>query len=199
MITNCKLNRDLKTLPLDIVTAQPAAGIRLPGYTQGGDGSGAFLTASPATLIIGCFQLLSCGRGPMVSFFQHASRWKALSAAVLAAVSFAAFSAASAQNQTTPPIYGGNPGAQETGSATGGVFAPVLDSEKRPITAGGFVKTGPIVFEDISKKAGLTSWHHAMGTPEKNYIIETTGSGCRAARLRQRRLARYLSRQRLDL
>lgn len=63
------------------------------------------------------------------------------------------------------------------GSATGGEFAPILDSEKRPITAGGFVKTGPIIFQDISEKAGLTSWHHKMGTPEKNYISETTGSG----------------------
>ena len=61
--------------------------------------------------------------------------------------------------------------------ATGGTFAPVLDSEKRPITAGGFVKNGPIVFSDISEKAGLTTWHHTMGTPEKKYILESTGSG----------------------
>jgi len=59
----------------------------------------------------------------------------------------------------------------------GGVFAPVLDSEKRPITAGGFVKTGPIVFQDISEKAGLTVWSHKMGTPQKSYILETIGSG----------------------
>jgi enediyne biosynthesis protein E4 len=79
-------------------------------------------------------------------------------------------------NQT---VYGGsaNLQGQQTGSATAGVFAPVLDSEKRPITAGGFVKQGPIVFEDIARKAGLTTWRHAMGTPKKNYIIETTGSG----------------------
>ena len=66
---------------------------------------------------------------------------------------------------------------RQSGSATAGIFAPVLDSEKRPITAGGFVKDGPIVFEDIAAKAGLTSWHHTMGTRQKNYIIETTGSG----------------------
>jgi enediyne biosynthesis protein E4 len=64
-----------------------------------------------------------------------------------------------------------------SGSATAGVFAPVLDSEKRPITAGGFVKQGPVVFQDISSQAGLTSWHHKMGTSEKPYIIEATGSG----------------------
>ena len=63
------------------------------------------------------------------------------------------------------------------GSATGGVFAPVFDSEHRPITAGGFVKNGPHIYEDVSAKAGLTSWHHTMGTPQKKYIIEETGSG----------------------
>ena len=63
------------------------------------------------------------------------------------------------------------------GSATAGVFAPLLDSEKRPITRGGFVKDGPVVFMDTAKQAGLTSWHHQMGTLEKKFILETTGSG----------------------
>jgi len=80
-----------------------------------------------------------------------------------------------------PPLYGGSgasiPPPQQGGSATAGVFAPVLDSEKRPITAGGFVKTGPIVFQDISEKAGFTTWQHKMGTPQKPYILETIGSG----------------------
>jgi hypothetical protein len=67
--------------------------------------------------------------------------------------------------------------APQGGSATAGTFAPVLDSEKRPITAGGFVKTGPVIFKDISEKAGLTVWTHKMGTPQKPYILETTGSG----------------------
>lgn len=48
--------------------------------------------------------------------------------------------------------------ASQGGSATGGTFAPVLDSEKRPITAGGFVKSGPLIFEGISKQSGLTVW-----------------------------------------
>ena len=34
----------------------------------------------------------------------------------------------------------------------GGSFPPVLDAENRPITAGGFVKTGPIVFEDVRRR-----------------------------------------------
>ena len=57
------------------------------------------------------------------------------------------------------------------------MFAPVLDSENRPITAGGFVKDGPIIFRDISEKSGLTAWQHKMGTPQKTYILETIGSG----------------------
>ena len=75
--------------------------------------------------------------------------------------------------------FGADPSArpQQGGSATRGEFAPVLDSEKRPITAGGFVKNGPVIFKDIAEKAGLTTWRHTMGTSAKNYILETTGSG----------------------
>ena len=60
--------------------------------------------------------------------------------ALLTMFSVTVRSSMNAQTQPAPPIYGGNPQSQESGSATGGVFAPVLDSEKRPITAGGFVK-----------------------------------------------------------
>jgi enediyne biosynthesis protein E4 len=63
------------------------------------------------------------------------------------------------------------------GTSTGGVHPAVLDTEHRPITAGGFVKDGPIIFQDIAQKAGLTRWTHKMGTPEKNFIIEANGSG----------------------
>jgi hypothetical protein len=63
------------------------------------------------------------------------------------------------------------------GSSTGGSHAPVLDAEKRPITAGGFVKSGPVIFQDVAAKAGLTTWHHRMGEPEKQYILDTIGSG----------------------
>ena len=34
---------------------------------------------------------------------------------------------------------------QAMGVNTGGTYAPVLDAQKRPITAGGFVKTGPVI------------------------------------------------------
>jgi enediyne biosynthesis protein E4 len=70
------------------------------------------------------------------------------------------------------------PAPQSQGSvSTSGVYAPVLDQEKRPITAGGFVDHGPIVFEDVAEKAGLTRWRQQMGTPQKKFILETVGSG----------------------
>src|SRR5580704_10137364 len=67
--------------------------------------------------------------------------------------------------------------AQQGSVSTAGARPAVLDSENRPITAGGFVESGPIVFQDVAEKAGLTKWRHVMGTPEKKYIIETVGSG----------------------
>lgn len=49
--------------------------------------------------------------------------------------------------------------------------------EKTPITADGIVDTGPTVFRDVTKAAGLSGWIHTMGTAEKKLIIETNGSG----------------------
>ncbi len=63
------------------------------------------------------------------------------------------------------------------GANTGPPSAPVLDAEHRPITAGGFVKTSPILFEDVSVSSCLSQWHHRMGTPQKPFILETIGSG----------------------
>jgi hypothetical protein len=73
----------------------------------------------------------------------------------------------------TPPQ---TPGAMG-GNASGPPHAPVYDAEKRPITAGGFVDSGPVVFRDISRASGLSRWKHVMGTPQKKYILETDGSG----------------------
>jgi hypothetical protein len=98
---------------------------------------------------------------------------KGLLFAVGAVVSFAAIRTIEAQ--APKPVA---PAQQSgMGTSTGGVFAAVHDSENRPITAGGFVDSGPIVFQDISKQAGLTVWRHKMGSPEKKYILETPGSG----------------------
>ncbi len=82
----------------------------------------------------------------------------------------------SADTQSDKPREGGQAPAVG-GVNTGGAHAAVLDKEHRPITAGGFVKEGPIVFEDIARQAGLTAWKHVMGTPEKKFIIEANGSG----------------------
>jgi hypothetical protein len=84
------------------------------------------------------------------------------------------------------PVYGlaqqAPPPAKPQQGGMGGIAgglgaAPVYDEQKRPITAGGFVDSGPIVFQDITKEAGLSGWTHKMGVPEKNFIVETNGSG----------------------
>ncbi len=127
------------------------------------------------------------------------SRWKAgarcfvlsrsirgIAAAVICVVLAAGAQPLAAQSTTpdsrTPdaqsgvPREGGQPAAAG-GVNTGGAHQAVFDAERRPITAGGFVKDGPILFKDIAQQAGLTTWKHVMGTPEKKYIIETNGSG----------------------
>jgi enediyne biosynthesis protein E4 len=63
------------------------------------------------------------------------------------------------------------------GASTGGAYAPIHDAEHRPITAGGFIKDGSIVFADVSRQAGLASWRYAGGSPQKRYIVESLGSG----------------------
>jgi hypothetical protein len=82
---------------------------------------------------------------------------------------------AAAQQPATPakPQQGG----MTSGIASGVAAAPVYDEQKRPITAGGFVDKGAVVFQDITKAAGLGDWRHKMGVPEKQFIVETNGSG----------------------
>ncbi len=63
------------------------------------------------------------------------------------------------------------------GVSTGVAHAAQKDAQSRPITAGGFVDSAPVVFTDITKQAGLDKFHHRSGTPEKKSIIETPGSG----------------------
>jgi hypothetical protein len=63
------------------------------------------------------------------------------------------------------------------GMANAGPQKAEFDSLHRPITAGGFVKSGPIVFQDVAKAAGLTNWHHVAGTSEKKLILEEKGPG----------------------
>ena len=67
--------------------------------------------------------------------------------------------------------------SQQGGVSTGGAHAPVHDAEHRPITAGGFVDQGPVVFKDISQSSGLATWRYVGGTPAKAYIVESLGGG----------------------
>ena len=95
-----------------------------------------------------------------------------------------ALSAVAQKPKTEQPATaqsGERPKPQEKGGMGGissaGTFAPVYDQQKRPITAGGFVDHGPVIFEDASKASGLATWQHVMGTRQKKYILETDGSG----------------------
>jgi enediyne biosynthesis protein E4 len=63
------------------------------------------------------------------------------------------------------------------GASTAGVFAPVKDSRKRPITAGGFVDGAPIVFEDRTAGSGLATFRHRSGSPEKTGILDVPSGG----------------------
>jgi enediyne biosynthesis protein E4 len=67
--------------------------------------------------------------------------------------------------------------APQSPVSTGAAHPAEYDAEGRPITAGGFVDSGPVVFEDVTKKAGLSNWRHVMGTPQKTFILESNGSG----------------------
>ena len=51
------------------------------------------------------------------------------------------------------------------------------DARKHPITASGFVDSGPVVFADVTRAAGLSGWKHTMGAADKRLIIDTNGSG----------------------
>jgi hypothetical protein len=75
------------------------------------------------------------------------------------------------------------PAASQQGQASGGEMtnssphSAVFDGQHRPITAGGFTKTGPIVFEDATAQSGLSKWRNTTGNPAKQVIIEAKGSG----------------------
>jgi hypothetical protein len=77
------------------------------------------------------------------------------------------------------PVTGAGQQGQATGGgmANAGPQAAIFDSQHRPITAGGFVKTGPVVFIDATERAGLSKWRNVTGTPDKRVIIEAKGSG----------------------
>ena len=73
--------------------------------------------------------------------------------------------------------------AAQQGQSSGGEMTnagpqqAVFDDHHRPITAGGFVKAGPVLFIDSTEKSGLSKWRNVTGTPDKRIIIEAKGSG----------------------
>jgi hypothetical protein len=73
-----------------------------------------------------------------------------------------------------PPLQSSG---MSSGQSTGAAAKPVYDEQHRPITAGGFVDKGPVIFADVSKESGIASWSHVMGTLEKKYILDADGSG----------------------
>ena len=66
---------------------------------------------------------------------------------------------------------------QTSGMAAGPAQKAEFDAEHRPITSGGLVKSGPVVFQDVAEQAGLTHWRNVTGTPQKRVIVEAKGSG----------------------
>ena len=80
--------------------------------------------------------------------------------------------------QAAPPAGPASMGtAPQAGMANSGPHKAEFDNQHRPITAGGFVTSGPIIFQDVAAAAGLTTWHHQSGTPEKRLILEAKGPG----------------------
>ena len=90
------------------------------------------------------------------------------------AVVFVFVSLAACQEAPKPPDRQSQGGM---GVATGAPHAAVKDALSRPITAGGFVDGAPVIFANITKAAGLDKFQHRSGTPAKETILETMGSG----------------------
>ena len=112
----------------------------------------------------------------MFSIFGRVLGWLVCASAIAVAIPQALCQGS--QIPATPSASG--KASQEvpaSGSASGPARAAVYDSGHRPITAGGFVKDGPVIFKDISESAGIGAWHHRMGNPQKEYILDTIGSG----------------------
>jgi hypothetical protein len=92
-------------------------------------------------------------------------------------LAIAALLALSAIAQSTLPAASGVATPPQSGASTGPASAAVYDAQHRPITAGGFVSSGPRIFADTAQAAGLTSWRHESGSSTKRFILDTVGSG----------------------
>ena len=70
-----------------------------------------------------------------------------------------------------------SPAGQHGSVSTIATHVPSREAQKIPVTAGSFVQSGPVVFKDVSKQAGLTTWRYQGGTPTKSTIVESLGGG----------------------
>jgi hypothetical protein len=92
-------------------------------------------------------------------------------------VVFAACLSLAAQTAPDAQRRGVSSESGQQGMASAGPQNAEFDSQHRPITAGGTVKTGPVVFMNVAEQAGLTRWRNVTGGPEKHIIVEAKGSG----------------------
>ncbi len=67
--------------------------------------------------------------------------------------------------------------AAQSGMSSSSLQKAVFDSQHRPITAGGIVKNGPIIFKDVASQAGLSHWRHTAGGHVKKLLLEAKGPG----------------------
>jgi len=54
---------------------------------------------------------------------------------------------------------------------------PAINSHKTATTENSLVDSGPVVFQDIARAAGLAGWNHTMGAADKGLICDVNGSG----------------------
>lgn len=90
-------------------------------------------------------------------------------------IGLAALGAGAMAQSTAAVQLSKQPGSR--GENPAGVSSTDTSKEKLPTISDGLVNSGPAVFLDVTKAAGLSGWRHTMGTPEKKLIIETNGSG----------------------
>ena len=67
--------------------------------------------------------------------------------------------------------------SRATGASPATIPLSAYDAQKHSATAGGIVDSGPMVFADIARAAGLSGWTHTMGDSDKRLIVDTNGSG----------------------
>jgi enediyne biosynthesis protein E4 len=123
--------------------------------------------------------ILNCIRPHRRGGLDVAHTKRIVSLLILGAVTAAGLPAPSQtpkKSTTTAPATA--PQTPMGGGIAGGIANKVeFDSQHRPVTAGGFVKSGPVIFKDIAAAAGLTRWHHSAGTHNKRLLLEAKGPG----------------------